>query len=229
MSSADDYNRRQLASGALGVELVTELVVAFQRDNNLEADGFAGPHTLEALEAVRAVRLGPPPLPAVRCYPLRALADGRRPEVTSRFRTRNADRPTHNGIDLFYRYAEGKDPPMKVGDGGRTSRWWIPDRTPAIAVAAGRIVIAGASKTGFRAWLELGAGWFAGYFHLAELLVRAGDVVELGTPIGIVSDNPADHDARHLHFELYHGELGGYPRGSRDPEALLEGAKILGV
>ncbi len=228
MSSAEDYNRRQLDAGALSVELVTELVRHWQLDHNLEHDGMAGPRTLASIEAERLSRLGPPPFPASRCLPLRALRDGRRPTVTSRFKSRNPDRPTHNGCDLFYRYDAAKDPPMRAGDGGRTSSgWWIPDATHAIAVAAATVELAGASKTGFRVWLDLGGGWHVGYFHLSSIDVKVGDVVELGTPIGIVGDNPSDTDARHLHFELYFGELGQYPRGCRDPEALLEGATLL--
>jgi hypothetical protein len=77
-------------------------------------------------------------LPADRCYPLRALADGRRPTVTSRHAIHNPERPTHRGCDLFYRFQAG-DPPMRVGDGGRTSRWWIPEGTWAIAPADGLV------------------------------------------------------------------------------------------
>lgn len=227
MSSEDDYNRRRLAAGELTADHVTELVRLWQGDHGLDVDGKAGPRTIASIEAEIACREGPPPIPSPRCYPLAALADGRAPVVTSRFRTRNPSRPTHNGVDLFYAYRAASDPPMKAGDGGRAGSWWIPDGTLAIAVAAGRVELAGASRTGFRAWLEIGGGWRVGYFHLAELLVRAGDVVDLGTPIGIVGDNPIDHDARHLHLELHYGELDAYPRGCRDPEALLEGATIL--
>ena len=54
-----------------------------------------------------------------------------------------------------------------------------------------------------------------------------GDTVNMGDPIGIAGDNPIDHDARHLHWEVYRGKLGKYPRGTIDPERFLRGAKVL--
>jgi murein DD-endopeptidase MepM/ murein hydrolase activator NlpD len=57
--------------------------------------------------------------------------------------------------------------------------------------------------------------------------VKPGDAVKMGDPIGIVGDNPIDHDARHLHWECYLGEIGKYPKGTIDPERFLRGAKVL--
>jgi hypothetical protein len=167
-------------------------------------------------------------LPFHRCYPLRALPDGRKPQITSRHALNNPERPTHRGVDLFYRYLPS-DPPMRTGDGGRTSRWWIPDRTWAIAPADGLVEIAGNSKTGHRVWIRHAGGLATGGFHMTELAVKAGDAVKMGDPIGIVGDNPNDHDARHLHWEVYTGALKGYPKGTVDPERWLRGAMVLGA
>ena len=227
MNGAPEYIRSALADGALTVDHVEELVRFYQAEHGLMVDGKPGPQTRAVLEAEHAARVGPPAIPGPRCWPLRSLADGRKPRVTSGFKAKNPDRPNHNGCDLFYRYQpEAGDPPMKAGDGGRTSSgWWIPDGTSAVAGAAGTVVLAGASKTGFRVWIDIGGGWHIGYFHLTKLDVSVGEKVAMGKPVGIVGDNPVDIDARHLHFELYYGELGTYPRGCQDPEAFLEGAR----
>jgi hypothetical protein len=225
VSSAEDYIKARLASGALTTEHIEELVRGWQESHGLEVDGRPGPLTITTIENELRARVGPPPIPSPRCWPLRILPDLRRPVVTSRHFTRNPDRKNHNGVDLFYSYKPGIDPPMKLGDGGRTEKWWIPDRTHAIAGAAGRVELAGNSATGFRVWLDIGGGWHLGYFHLSMLLVQPGELLALGAPVGIVGDNPAGHDARHLHFELYFGALSRYPVGTRDPEAFLEGAR----
>lgn len=165
-------------------------------------------------------------LPARRCYPLRALADKRKPQITSRHFLNNPSRKNHNGVDFFYAWQAG-DAAMRIGDGGRTARWFIPDRTWTIAAADGLVEIAGNSKTGHRAWVRHAGGLATGGFHMTEIVVKAGDAVKMGDPIGIVGDNPADNDARHLHWECYLGEFAKYPRGTIDPERFLRGAIIL--
>ncbi len=116
---------------------------------------------------------------------------------------------------------------MRIGDGGRTSRWFIPDHTWSIAPADGLVEIAGNSKTGYRVWMRHAGGLLTGGFHMVELAVKSGDAVKMGDVIGIVGDNPIDNDARHLHWECYVGELGKYPRGTIDPERFLKGSVIL--
>lgn len=165
-------------------------------------------------------------LPYHRCYPLRALPDGRKPTITSRHALNNPERKNHYGVDLFYAY-KPSDPPMKLGDGGRTPKWWIPDQTWAIAPADGLLELAGNSRTGYRAWIRHAGGLLTGGFHMTELAVKAGDAVKMGDAIGVVGDNPIDHDARHLHWECYLGPIAKYPRGTLDPERFLRGAVVL--
>jgi murein DD-endopeptidase MepM/ murein hydrolase activator NlpD len=135
-------------------------------------------------------------------YPLPLLSDGRKPRITSHHKAHNPSRPTHDGIDFFYAVMPG-DPPWRRGDGGGThnGKWIVPPGTPAIAASAGHVLQAGESRTGFRVWLDHG-GMRSGYFHLETLFVRPGDRVQAGRQIGLVGDNPADRDARHLHFEI---------------------------
>lgn len=220
------YNSSQLANGALTARHVTMLTELWQKQNGLTIDGKAGPNTIASIEAALNKQGQMPPMPAERCWPLRCLADGRKPTVTSEFRP--PDRPTHNGCDLFFAYKAG-DPPTPIGDGGRTKNWWIPPNTYAVAQADGVVVLAGSTRTGWRVWVQHEHGWKTGGFHFDKLAdgIAVGKAVKMGDPIGRISDNPADHDADHLHTELYLGDLGVYPSGLVDPEVFWVGAKYL--
>lgn len=179
----------------LNTEHVTTLVRHWQATHGLAVDGIAGPLTIASIEAGRRFLRSPLPV----------LADGRRAQVTSEFRP--ADRPNHNGVDLFYRWAAG-DQPDFVGDRGAVGtidghpKWVVPTGTRALAAAAGKVQLAGNSGTGYRVWIDHGNGLRTGYFHLLDVMVSVGVVVATGAPLGLVGDNPADHDGRHLHFEL---------------------------
>jgi len=176
-------------------EQVTILVRHWQATHGLVADGIVGPLTLASIDGARRFLSNPLPV----------LADGRRAQVTSEFRP--ADRPNHNGVDLFYRWAPG-DEPNFVGDRGAVGvvdghpKWVVPTGTLAVAAAAGRVQLAGNSATGYRVWIDHGNGMRTGYFHLLDTRVAIGQVVIVGMPLGLVGDNPADHDGRHLHWEL---------------------------
>lgn len=200
--AAAEYNTRQLDGGRLA-EHVVELVRFWQEQHaGLEVDGKIGPKTIAAIAASVA------PASPVRFLrsPLPQLADGRSAVVTSAFRP--PERPKHLGIDLFYRWRPG-DEPSFVGDkgcAGRTAdgapKWCVPYDTPAVAAAAGVVQHAGPSPSGFRCWIDHLNGWRTGYFHLIDMRVAVGQRVEAGDELGLVGDNPVDHDGRHLHFEL---------------------------
>lgn len=208
MSKADEYNHREILAGRLTAAHITELVSFYQFAHELKADGMAGPVTralldtsLGPLEKTQLLYTQPflkPPLPRI--------AGVRKPVVTSAFRT--TDRPNHNGQDWFYPWKPG-DQPDFVGDAGAAGRqpngdpkWVVPYGVQAIAAAGGVVQIAGNSKTGYRCWIDHGNGWRTGYFHLLDLRVSPGQKVIDGEALGSVGDNPADHDGRHLHFEL---------------------------
>lgn len=199
MTSAPDYNASQISAGELTISHITELVRFWQLQHDLEADGKAGPMTLASLQPLLTTQ------PFLRC-PLPRLADGRVAQVTSSFRP--ADRPNHAGQDWFFRWRAG-DRPDFVGDKGcagrnadGTPKWVIPYETLAIAAAPGRVTLAGSSPTGYRVWINHGNGLRTGYFHLLSVRVSVGQHVDAGTALGLVGDNPSDHDGRHLHFEL---------------------------
>ncbi len=219
--------------------LTSTAVRSFQIASGLASDGIAGPATLDAL-AKPATRVLPAPgetvmvhgleMPALRCWPLRALQDGRRPIVTSGHSTRNGSRPDHHGGDLLYRYLPG-DPPMKIGDGGRTKGYWIPSDTWSVAPADGIVERCGNSSTGMYCWVRHAGGLATGGFHHDQLAVLVGQELKMGDRIGRVSDSPRGDDPDHLHGELYQGGLVGasnhYPQGTLDPELWWTGAILL--
>lgn len=226
---AETYNA--LRMNHVSAERLAVLCECWQENHDLAADGMLGPATIMSLD--KFIRSMEDDFPEARCVPIRQLADGRRPVVTSRYWTNNPERAApdkrHRGIDLFFHYDPKKDGVVKGGDGGRTGDWFIPDNTHAVAAADGRVMNAaytGNSRTGYRTWIDHGT-CFTGYFHLKNLTVLPGQFVTMGQPIGVISDNPADYDAKHLHFEVYVGDLSQYPKGSVDPEQFLSGAVIL--
>lgn len=221
MTEAQKYIKEQLDSGALTLAHIEALTTSYQAgEYALVKDGKPGPKTRAALEGDfpelfkpagpvplaslgKWLRLPLPTLPATGSHP-----QARRPQVTSGFHTVNPSRPTHNGVDLFYRWEPG-DEPSFVGDGGCATRladgspkWVVPYGIPALAAADGVVQLAGPSPTGFRCWVDHGNGWRTGYFHLERLYVQSGNKVQAGTSLGLVGHNPQDTDARHLHFEL---------------------------
>jgi murein DD-endopeptidase MepM/ murein hydrolase activator NlpD len=197
----------ELVAGRLTASHITALVVEFQKlvgFTGSALDGKCGPDTRAELE--RLFQLVQPPAAFTLENPLPILKDGREAFVTSEFRP--ADRPTHNGLDLFYRWRQG-DLPDVIGDRGAagknangTPRWVVPNGTLAVAAARGVVQIAGNSPTGFRCWIDHGNGLRTGYFHLLDMRVSVGQELLVGTPLGLVGDNPRDNDGRHLHFEL---------------------------
>lgn len=215
----------------------TELAVRqLQVSRGLVSDGIVGsktwtevlkPSSEVLVRIASADHLGPVrPFPRERCFPLRCLQDGRKPVVTSGHKARNADRGNHYGVDLMYAW-KSTDAPKKIGDSGRTPKWFVPENTFAIAPFAGTIVFAGNSPTGMRVWLKHESGWNAGFFHMDLLKVVPGNVLELGADVGRVNDSPRGDDPDHLHFELYWGDIvydvkhGLYPHGTVDPELML--------
>lgn len=201
MSREDDYNAAQITAGKLTLGHITQMIRAWQAHQQppLETDGMAGPATLASI----AEAMHPTPFLHV---PMPVLSDGRKAVITSSFRP--ADRPNHDGCDWFYSWVVG-DQPDFVGDHGAAGRttsglpkWVVPTGTLALAAATGTVQLAGDSPTGHRVWIDHGNGWRTGYFHLLDLRVKTGDHVVAGTPVGLVGDNPADNDGRHLHFEL---------------------------
>jgi murein DD-endopeptidase MepM/ murein hydrolase activator NlpD len=221
---AAPYVQRQLDGASLTASHVALLVAHYQQARRLDVDGMPGPATVAALDQELA-RLRPKPLPKV--WPLPRLADGRRPVVTSAFRSE--DRPNHDGVDMFYRYDAGLDGPVEVGDGAAARgkdgkpKWFIPLGALVFACADGVVTQVGWTSTGYRVAVAHPDGWETRYYHLEDVRVQARQQVARGTALGLVGDNPRDIDATHLHLELT--PAGVY--APVDPVPWLEGAEWL--
>lgn len=203
------FNRNHRAE--LSDEALTAMILAWQTIHDLDQDGLMGPETLRSLQQHLNKTL------KSRVYPLADLPDGRHPRITSTHWSENPDRDgvhgsRHDGLDLMYEWRDS-DPDMAVGDGGAVSvngrrRFWVPPAgyfplaRVVLAAEAGLVHQAESTKTGFRCWVHHDGGVRSGYFHLYELLVKDGDEVAAGTPLGIVGHNPSAYDAVHLHLEL---------------------------
>jgi murein DD-endopeptidase MepM/ murein hydrolase activator NlpD len=203
--SADEYNKAEIISGRLTYSEITALVKFFQEAKGLDADGKAGPVTQLEIDKLLGPATNPPTLALALPLPT-LLASGRRPIITSEFRP--PDRPKHNGVDLFYHWQPG-DRPDFIGDKGAAGKnadgspkFVVPYGVFAIAAQDGIVQVAGNSTTGYRLWIDHGNGLRTGYFHLLDLHVSVGERVSVGQELGLVGDNPADNDGRHLHFEL---------------------------
>jgi murein DD-endopeptidase MepM/ murein hydrolase activator NlpD len=196
--TANEYNQKQLDSGDLSISNVTTLVEAWQRLHPpLAVDGYCGPNTIASLNPV---------LELVKIWPLLSLSDGRVPVITSGFYTENGSRPTHKGVDMFFKWLD-KDPDVKVGNCGAIMRngkrrWWYPDGYVAVAAADGTVSTAGDTHSGWRCWVDHADGNRTGYFHGASLLVREGQKVSAGDLLIVVGCNPNNYNAKHLHFEV---------------------------
>lgn len=205
MSKADSYNHAELVAGRLTMAHITALVKYYQETSGLPDDGMFGPKTRSTVERFELTRETRPVEPFL-ASPMPII--GRRAVITSGHHSVNPDRPDHNGCDFFYRWQPG-DQPNFVGDKGGatkqkdgTPKWVVPYGVHAQAAAPGEVQIAGNSPTGYRLWIDHGNGWRTGYFHLLDLKVAVGQEVVRGQALGLVGDNPKDHDGRHLHFEL---------------------------
>lgn len=204
----EEYVKREIVEGRLTYAEIVKLVEVFQSKHGLDVDGKPGIKTQALIEKMLAPKKSVKSVKSAKflASPMPTLEGGRRAVVTSAYRTK--DRPKHNGQDYFYAWREG-DKPAFVGDRGAAGRtksgspkWVVPYDVCAIAAADGVVQIAGNTATGHRLWIDHGNGWRTGYFHLLDLRVAVGQVVQRGKELGLVGDNPSDNDGRHLHFEL---------------------------
>jgi len=208
---SDDYNQRQMVAGHLRPHHISRLTQYWQEGHGLVADGFCGPKTLATLTPLET-----------RYWPLKRLPDGRVPTITSGYKTRNPSRPTHNGVDIFYRAAPEDSGLPKNRN---TGRWCIPVGTVAVAPCNGIVVSSRPGhKTGGLVWVRIdGTDLRVGFMHLVpeSVSVTEGQLVKPGDVIGEVGANPIDRGGLvHLHFEI----SALYEYHTQDPEDWLQGA-----
>jgi len=155
-------------------------------------------------------------------WPVPPYEDGRRPSVSDGWGSgRAGGTRRHRGVDLMYRRQRPNElvdrfPP---GTPNGTRRHFMPNGTPALAARAGVVTLLRPSSGGVEIVLRHEPGWRTYYQHLETPLVRLGQRVEAGTPIGIIGANPLDAERiKHLHFEVWHGAASPT---AIDPQPLL--------
>jgi len=78
-----------------------------------------------------------------------------------------------------------------------------PELTPVLAADDGVVALVGSTQSGYGNYVVLGhrAGLVTLYGHLKQPLVKAGDVVTQGEPIGL-EGSTGNSTGPHLHFEV---------------------------
>lgn len=128
-------------------------------------------------------------------YPVPSLGD-RAAVISDGFgspRTRpDGTKQTHLGADLMYRRRDARDLiavyPARTANG--TKGYFMPDGVPALAASAGVVRFAARTPVGHTVIVRHPNGWATYYTHLSELVVRVGDQVTAGQPIGIIAAAP---------------------------------------
>lgn len=123
----------------------------------------------------------------------------------------------HLGVDIMYRNKSAQKPKVPT-----TTQWHHcpSDEVPMLAMLGGTVHLAKKTMTGFSVHIDHGARYgvplVTYYTHMSRLLVKKGDVVEPGHPLGIIGNNPATtNDPNHAHVELWDYSLGDRPRDER--------------
>jgi hypothetical protein len=133
-------------------------------------------------------------LPFDGIYPI-TQRFGENPEVYSQF-----GKPGHNGID-----------------------WGLPNGTPILAAADGKVTKIGNDPNGYGRYILLQHnGYQTLYAHLQDLKVSVIEPIHVSDVIGF-SDNTGFSTGPHLHFELrIPGSPGSYNAGEVDPLPYLQ-------
>lgn len=153
-------------------------------------------------------------------YPVR-LAAGRRPVISQPFKARQ-----HLGVDIMWPRLPA-DPPYSATDPRGTQSFVALPGAVCVAARPGKVIYAKTADNGHRVRLAAIDGSHLLYLHLADLRVKAGDVVDPGAELGLMGGDPtgADpHHTVHLHFErrVHVEDSGdGWGMGPVDPQPWL--------
>jgi hypothetical protein len=157
----------------------------------------------------------------IRVYPVPLLA-GRRPVISDGFDSpRSTANGLHNGVDIDYR-AIPSDPPYTGSyTANRTPNYYMPDDVPFLAVDDGVVTEAQFRDFGGSVLVKHADGT-SFYAHGKKILVKKGDPVVAGQPLGIIGGGESKFE--HLHFSWLSDNTFA---GQVDPAPLLVGAAIL--
>jgi murein DD-endopeptidase MepM/ murein hydrolase activator NlpD len=213
--TVDTELARQL-SLAGGIGIADVIVKAFEKQQALQADAAA--RAVHGPSAERSpVQLGAPAAPQPLAPPTGYLSPARAPDTTMRpvsgvgtrgvapatiERSRDATVPLPTDAPVTSKFGWRADP----FDGRARFHGGVDVRaaygTAVPSAAAGRVVAAAEHRGyGLTVVVEHAPGLQTRYAHLSASLVREGDVVAVGQPIGRVGSSGRS-TAPHLHFEV---------------------------
>lgn len=158
------------------------------------------------------------PLPGRWVWPVPRW-NGRAPVVSDGFNSPRAGYPRHGGADVMF--ARVASDTFKAGTPNASKGFVMPDNLPALAASDGVVRSATVTPQGHAVVIDHVGGKLATFYtHMETLLVKAGDHLRAGQPIGIIGASPLDAEhLKHLHFEIW---LGG-PADRIDPEPIMRG------
>jgi murein DD-endopeptidase MepM/ murein hydrolase activator NlpD len=130
----------------------------------------------------------------------------------------------HLGVDICYRNKRK----MKTMLPTNTDWYHMASDVPMLAALSGTIWLAEDTERGLTVEIDHGNRYgfplLSYYTHMSALLVKKGDNIVAGMPIGIIGNDPSTpYDQNHCHFELWDFSRGVRPRSERciDPTPYL--------
>ena len=165
-------------------------------------------------QGARSAPLGP--LPGRWVWPVPRWT-GRAPVISDGFDSPRTGYPRHGGVDVMFMRTQADA--FKPGTPNASKLFVMPDGLSAVAASDGVVRSANPTPQGQAVVIEHVPNKLATFYtHMEKLLVKAGDHVHAGQPIGIIGASPLDREhLKHLHFEVW---LGG-PADRVDPAALM--------
>jgi murein DD-endopeptidase MepM/ murein hydrolase activator NlpD len=194
-----------LPTGVYELEVVQEaggVQVLLSQEVRVLEDAFAD-ETIPLNKALTDIRAKPDPRKTEQSRELYALLTTTNPDVwyhgeALALPLAGARRTSSYGDRRTYRYANGST--AKAIHFGLDLA--APTGTPVAAAGGGKVVFAGDRiVTGLTVVLEHLPGVYTLYYHLNDLAVAEGDVVEQGTPLGGVGSTGLA-TGPHLHWEV---------------------------
>lgn len=135
-------------------------------------------------------------------YPVPLHPDGRKPRISDSFGFSPKRGRLHAGSDIMYR----KSPCTRTNLPTESKCYEMPNGTPALAMTSGKVIKAELQTKGHHIQIDHGtiggANIQTQYFHLRNRLVKIGDTVRAGQPVGIIYHNISGYKLNHLHFQL---------------------------
>jgi hypothetical protein len=153
------------------------------------------------------------------------ITDGFARQVTKDPKTAKVTHRQHLGVDIMFRHARRRQPSLPL-----QTEWFHCDAdVPMLAALAGKVWYAKMTGRGMTVQIDHGSRYgfplVTYYTHMSALLVKTGQDVIAGEPIGIIGNDPSTkYDPNHCHFELWDFSRGALPREQRciDPAPYLK-------